>query len=185
MQFKIVLKSLNSRIKLKIIKFMALNREEITCSSLARKLKVSKSRVSEILREFEREGILESKRIGRNVVYRIKKDPRVLNFLDLVERACLNDLEDIKKKIVPVLRKHGVIRAGIFGSVARGEADRKSDVDILVELPEGKSLLDLVVLEKEIERKLGRKVDLLTYKSIHPLLRERILGEEVRIYEKR
>ena len=94
-------------------------------------------------------------------------------------------IKELKKSIVPILRRHGVIRAGLFGSYVRGEAKIDSDIDILVELPPGKSLLDLVKLELELERKLRRKVDLLTYESISPLLKKRILEEEVRIYEKR
>jgi len=58
---------------------------------------------------------------------------------------------------------------------------KNSDVDILVKLKGRKSLLDLARLETKLEEKLGRKVDLLTYSSLHPLLKERILGEEVRI----
>ncbi|MEM5792979.1 MAG: nucleotidyltransferase family protein [Candidatus Aenigmatarchaeota archaeon] len=96
-----------------------------------------------------------------------------------------NDLEEIKRKILPILKKYKVKKAGLFGSVVRGEAKKRSDIDILVDLPEGKSLLDLINLEIKLKNKLGRKVDLLTYKSIHPLLKDTILREEVRIYEKR
>ena len=83
-----------------------------------------------------------------------------------------------------MLKKYGVVRAGIFGSFARGEVTPGSDVDILVELPPGKSLLDLAGLKIELEKRLKRKVDVLTYKSIRPLLRDSILKDEVRIYEK-
>ena len=90
-------------------------------------------------------------------------------------------IEKIKGEILPVLRKHGVRRASLFGSVARGEETEKSDIDILVEFEGRKSLLDLAGLKIELEEKLKRKVDVLTYKSIHPLLRERILSEKVDI----
>lgn len=46
----------------------------------------------------------------------------------------MNKIESIKKKIVPILKKHGVVRAGIFGSYARGEQNKNSDVDILIEV---------------------------------------------------
>jgi hypothetical protein len=97
------------------------------------------------------------------------------------------ELKNLKKKIIPILRRNDVIRAGLFGSFVRGEAKKRSDIDILIEFDKRKrkSLLDLVGLELELEKKLGRKVDLLTYKSIHPLLKNRILKEEVRIYEKK
>jgi len=87
-------------------------------------------------------------------------------------------LEEIRRKILPILKKHGVTKAGVFGSWARGESKEGSDLDILVELPEGKSLLDLARLKIELEERLGMKVDVLTYNSIHPLLRDRILNEQ-------
>ncbi len=90
-------------------------------------------------------------------------------------------LESIKPEIVKVLKKGGVKKAGVFGSYARGEARKRSDVDILVEFRGRKSLFDLAGLELQLEGQLKRKVDLITYNSLHPLLRERILNEEIRI----
>ena len=87
-------------------------------------------------------------------------------------------IEEIKIKILPILGKYGASMASIFGSVARGEATDESDVDILVELPEGSSLLDLAGLKIDIEEILSRSVDVLTYNSLHPLLRDRILSEQ-------
>ena len=88
------------------------------------------------------------------------------------------ELEEVKAKLVPVLRRSGVKRAAIFGSFVRGEQEEGSDLDVLVEFEGGKSLLDLVGLKMELEEVLGRKVDLLTYNSLHPLLRDRILQEQ-------
>jgi len=87
-------------------------------------------------------------------------------------------LEEVKAKILPVLDKHDVARASIFGSVARDEGDETSDVDILVELRGEKSLLDLAGLKIELEEILGMGVDILTYDSLHPLLKDRILDEQ-------
>lgn len=89
-----------------------------------------------------------------------------------------NSIQNIKKKIIPILRRYGVKRAAVFGSLARGEAKKKSDIDILVDLPEDKSLLDLVGLKLELEEILKRKVDVLTYNSLHPLLKDIILSEQ-------
>ncbi|NOR85241.1 hypothetical protein GQ473_03925 [archaeon] len=94
-----------------------------------------------------------------------------------------NELNDLKKIIVPVLKRNGVVRAGIFGSYARGEATKKSDVDILIEVKKAKkfSLFDLVRVELELRKNLKKNVDLLTYNGINPRLEDRILAEEVRI----
>jgi predicted nucleotidyltransferase len=63
----------------------------------------------------------------------------------------------------------------------RGEARPDSDLDLLVEFEEGRSLLDLVDLRLVLEDMLGREADVVTYASLHPLLRERVLGEQVEI----
>jgi predicted nucleotidyltransferase len=84
-------------------------------------------------------------------------------------------------RIQPILARYGVARAGVFGSYARGEAGGASDLDLLVDLPAGSSLLDLVALQMELSEALGIEVDANTYRAIHPLLRDRILAEEVRI----
>ena len=88
------------------------------------------------------------------------------------------ELEDIKCKIVPILKRYDVKRAALFGSFVRGEQREDSDIDILVEFKDGKSLLDLAGLKIELEEALGRKVDVLTYNSLHPLLRDKILQEQ-------
>lgn len=92
-----------------------------------------------------------------------------------------NELNRIKRIIIPILKKNGVVKAGIFGSYARGEEKKRSDVDVLIKQRGKKSLLDLVRLERELEMKLGKKVDLLDYVGLSPYLKERILKEEVRI----
>lgn len=91
-------------------------------------------------------------------------------------------LDRIKKIIVPILKKNGVVKAGIFGSYARGEQKKRSDIDLLIEVKRRKfSLLDLVGLEIELKKVLKKKVDLLTYNGLSPYLKQRILAEEVRI----
>jgi predicted nucleotidyltransferase len=90
-------------------------------------------------------------------------------------------IEEIKDKILPILKKYGVKRAGIFGSVARGESTEESDIDILVEIEGRMSLLDFAGLKLELEEILGRKVDLGEYSEIKPLIREEILKEVVPI----
>lgn len=91
------------------------------------------------------------------------------------------EINKIAKIILGILMKFNVARAGIFGSYARGEQNKKSDIDILVEFKGERSLFDLVELEMLLRKALNKKVDLLTYNSINPLLKKRILNEEVRI----
>ncbi|MDD4900883.1 MAG: nucleotidyltransferase family protein [Patescibacteria group bacterium] len=91
-------------------------------------------------------------------------------------------IEKIKEKILPILKKNDVVRASIFGSFARGEEKRGSDIDILIEYGKSKSLLDLIGLEQELSDMLKKKVDLLTYKGINPRLEKYIYKDEIRIY---
>ena len=93
-------------------------------------------------------------------------------------------IQSIKKQIVPILKRQGVIKAAFFGSVARGSMRKKSDVDLLINLRKDKSLFDFVGLKIELEEKLGRKVDLVEYSAIRPSLKDAILSEQKVIYEK-
>lgn len=86
----------------------------------------------------------------------------------------------LKRKIIPILKKHKVRKAGIFGSYVRGEERKKSDVDILIKPPKGIGF-GFLRIQFELENKLKKKVDLLTYNSINPLLKEIILKEEIRV----
>lgn len=95
------------------------------------------------------------------------------------------NIQSIKAKITPILESGDVVKAAVFGSHATGEAKKDSDVDLLVEFSRRKSLFDLVGLKLELEETLKKKVDLLTYRSIHPLLKDIILNEQKIIYEKR
>ncbi|MFH1683035.1 MAG: nucleotidyltransferase family protein [Candidatus Woesearchaeota archaeon] len=90
-------------------------------------------------------------------------------------------IETIARITVPIMRKNGVIKAGIFGSAARGKLKKNSDIDFLIKFKRGKSLLDLVRLKHQLEDKLGRDVDLVEYSTIKPRIKERILNEEVKI----
>ena len=93
-----------------------------------------------------------------------------------------NYIEDIKKKIIGILKKNKVVRAGIFGSYARGDQKKDSDVDILVEIKDpNMSLLGFTGLKFDLEDAIGKKVDLVEYSTIKPLIKDRILNEEVKI----
>jgi predicted nucleotidyltransferase len=91
-----------------------------------------------------------------------------------------NPLSSIKRRALPVLKRHAVKRAAIFGSFARGEAKANSDVDFLIEYRgKTKTLFDLVDLKSDLEETLDRKVDVITYNSIYWKIRERILDEQI------
>ena len=91
------------------------------------------------------------------------------------------NVRTIKKKIAPVLKKYNITKAGIFGSAARGEMNKDSDIDILIDLDKSMSLLDFVGIKQELEEALHKKVDLVEYSTIKPFLREKIFKEEVAI----
>jgi len=83
-----------------------------------------------------------------------------------------------RARIAAVLRKHGVTRASVFGSFARGSQSEASDLDLLIEPKPDATLLDLARLELALEDLLGRHVDLVTYAELHPALREQALREQ-------
>lgn len=92
------------------------------------------------------------------------------------------EIDEIKRLVTPLLEKHQIKRAGIFGSAAKGAMDAGSDVDMLVELGSRISLLEFVGIKHEMEDVLETKVDLVEYSAIKPRLKDQILSEEIRIY---
>jgi len=90
--------------------------------------------------------------------------------------------EEIKIVAKPILRKHGVTKAAIFGSMASQTYTEDSDVDILIELDDSYNLLDIVRIKFELEDVLGRKVDLVEYPALKPALKKYVLDNPVPIY---
>ena len=84
-----------------------------------------------------------------------------------------------KKDIRKIGKEHGALNVRLFGSFARGAASESSDVDILVELKEGRTLLDLVAIKQDLEDLLGRPVHVVTASSLSPYFRDDILKEAV------
>jgi len=84
-----------------------------------------------------------------------------------------------KEEILRIAAKHGARNVRVFGSVARGEADERSDIDLIVEFEPERSLLDHAALWLELQELLGCKVDVVSDRGIKPRIRERVLREAV------
>ena len=88
-------------------------------------------------------------------------------------------LRSRRNDILRLAARHGAHNVRVFGSVARGEAGPTSDIDLLVRMDSGRSLLDLIGLSQELETVLQRKVDILTDEGLSPYLEQRIHAEAV------
>ena len=90
-------------------------------------------------------------------------------------------LKEKREEILRIAAKHGARNVRVFGSVARDEADERSDLDLLVELEPGRSLMDHAALWLELQEAIGRKVDVVSDQRIKPRIRERVLREAIPI----
>ena len=88
-------------------------------------------------------------------------------------------LQEKRAEILRLCARYGAHNLRAFGSVARGEADARSDVDFLVEMEPGRSLFDLGGLQHELERLLDRPVDVVTERGLKARIRDRVLQEAV------
>ena len=84
-----------------------------------------------------------------------------------------------RHRVLRIAAKYGARNVRVFGSLARGEDDAESDIDLLVELDPGRSLLDLGGLQFELQALFGRPVDVVTERGLKPRIRERVLREAV------
>ena len=93
----------------------------------------------------------------------------------------METVKEIKKTLSEekntLSKKYGIERIGLFGSFIRGEQDKKSDIDILVDFKEPVGLFTFVEIEEYLEKKLGRKVDLVSRKALKPTIGKYILRE--------
>ncbi len=132
---------------------------------LEQKIHISKVAIHKHLRKLVSQGKI--KKVG--------SAPLVEYTLPETNTTNLIELEKIKKKALPVLIQAHVKKAALFGSYVRGDNTKDSDIDILVELPKHATLLDLVGIKQDMEEKLKKKVDVVEYEGIHPMLRDSIL----------
>jgi predicted nucleotidyltransferase len=91
----------------------------------------------------------------------------------------LSLLKQKRYKIIELAQLHGANNIRIFGSVARGEANVKSDIDFLVDMNADRSLLEKIALIQDLETFLNKKIDVVTEKSLHWSIRERVIKEAV------
>jgi len=92
------------------------------------------------------------------------------------------ELEQLKTKVAPIFTKNGAIRVSIFGSYARGEASKNSDIDFLVTIRNPKmGLLEFVGMKQEIEKALKRKVDIVETGALKPNLKKYVTRDLVKI----
>jgi uncharacterized protein len=86
-------------------------------------------------------------------------------------------LNKARQVILATSKEHGATRVRVFGSFARGTQRKTSDIDLLVAMDEGRTLLDVIALERSLAKRLGRRIDIVTERSLSPHLRDRILSE--------
>jgi len=90
-------------------------------------------------------------------------------------------LHEKREEILRIAARHGARNVRVFGSMVRGEVDQASDIDFLVEMEPGRSLLDLGGLQVELESLLGRRVDVVTVRGLKARIRDRVLREAVAV----
>lgn len=88
-----------------------------------------------------------------------------------------NALRPHRQAILETAARHGARNVRVFGSIARGDDQLDSDVDFLVDLESGRTLLDVIALEQDLESLLGRKVEVMTDGGLSPYLQQRIVAE--------
>lgn len=94
-----------------------------------------------------------------------------------------DEVQNIKNKITPILKEQEfVLRASLFGSFARGDNDKKSDVDILIKISKPIDLLDFFDLREKLEKVLSKKVDLVSEDAVVSNFREYIYKDLILLY---
>jgi len=88
-------------------------------------------------------------------------------------------LKEKRDEILAIAKQHGGRKVRIFGSIARGQGKEDSDIDLLVELEPGRSLLDIIAIKQDLEDLLKRKVDVVTEAAVSPYIRKEILRQAI------
>jgi len=90
-------------------------------------------------------------------------------------------IQQKRRQIIEIAQGHGARNVRLFGSVARGDDTEASDLDLLIEMEPGRSLLDIIAIKQDLEELLGCKVDVVTEAAISPYLRDKVLHEAVQL----
>ena len=93
----------------------------------------------------------------------------------------IDELRSRRHEILSMAARHGASDIRVFGSVLHGDDRPESDIDLLADFEPGRSLLDVIGLEQELEQLLGRRVEVLTVGGLSPYLEQRILAEAARL----
>lgn len=88
-------------------------------------------------------------------------------------------LKEKRNQILTIAKRYGAGKVRIFGSIARGEGKQDSDLDMLVELEPGRSLLDIIAIKQDLEDLLDCKVDVVTEAALSPYIRDEVLSQVV------
>ena len=91
----------------------------------------------------------------------------------------LSTIRDCRREILRLAESHGALHVRVFGSIARGQANEDSDLDLLVEMAPDRSLIDRIGLVHDLEDLLGRPVDVVNERALHETLRDEVLAEAV------
>lgn len=89
--------------------------------------------------------------------------------------------DQIISTIKPILLKYGVTKSDLFGSFVRGDYNDQSDVDVLIDVPDGMSLFDLIYLKNDLEKSLKREVDVVTYDSVNKYVKKYIFQNTISV----
>jgi predicted nucleotidyltransferase len=88
-------------------------------------------------------------------------------------------LREKRDQILAIARQYGARNVRVFGSVAGGEGKRDSDLDVLLELEPGRSLLDIIAIKQDLEDLLNTKVDVVTEAAVSPYIRDQVLRQAI------
>jgi len=91
----------------------------------------------------------------------------------------IDELREKRPLILSIAKQHGARKVRVFGSSAKGKSRRESDVDFLIELESGRTLLDIIAIKQDLEDLLQRKVDVVTEGAVSPYLRDEIVTQAI------